>query len=164
MIKKIVLFFVVLLVIFAVASFFIMHGNKKSNLSNQPSNQQEISKTSQTHKVNDNDSIYTQKAKQICNMMDQSYALLENGKVKEAKSIASSAYWDVYDGVIEIKYRSYASPAQIYDVEQKFHTLANLIEPPVSKQEEQKIKSKMDDVCNEVIREANLLNKELNNN
>lgn len=96
--------------------------------------------------------------------MDQSYALLENGKVKEAKSIASSAYWDVYDGVIEIKYRSYASPAQIYDVEQKFHTLANLIEPPVSKQKEQTIKSKMDDVCNEVIREANLLNKELNNN
>ncbi|MGF1742278.1 hypothetical protein L4C34_14555 [Vibrio profundum] len=159
MTKKISLFFVVLIVIFISASLYIFKTNDQAVSNSQPQSTDKHSSGLPPHST---DSIYTQKAKQICNMMVQSYALLGKGKVEDAQSMSSNAYWDIYDGVIEIKYRSYASPSEIYDVEQKFHTLTNLITNPMTQEKEVRIKKKMDDVCSEVMREADLLNTELN--
>ena len=161
--KKLLILFGTLIAIFLVASAIIYFGSSPTN--NSATNETKAEKTSDKTTVEDgksnSNSIYSQKAKQICNMMEQSYELLNKGDIQKSHDIASSAYWDVYDAVIEIKYRSYASPSQLFEVEQQFHSLAALIEKPMNDDKKAQIKNKMDGICKEVNEEAALLNKEL---
>ena len=161
--KKLLILFGTLIAIFLVASAIIYFGSSPTN--NSATNETKAEKTSDKPTVEDgksnSNSIYSQKAKQICNMMEQSYELLNKGEIQKSHDIASSAYWDVYDAVIEIKYRSYASPSQLFEVEQQFHSLAALIEKPMNDDKKAEIKKKMDGICKEVNEEAALLNKEL---
>ena len=161
--KKLLILFGTLIAIFLVASAIIYFGSSPTN--NSATNETKAEKTSDKTTVeggkSNSNSIYSQKAKQICNMMEQSYELLNKGDIQKSHDIASSAYWDVYDAVIEIKYRSYASPSQLFEVEQQFHSLAALIEKPMNDNKTAQIKKKMDGICKEVNKEAALLNKEL---
>ena len=161
--KKLLILFGTLIAIFLVASAIIYFGSSPTN--NNATSETKVEKTLEKPTVEggkpNSNSIYSQKAKQICNMMEQSYELINKGEIQKAHDIASSAYWDVYDAVIEIKYRSYASPSQLFEVEQQFHSLAALIEKPMNDNKKAQIKKKMDGICKEVNKEAALLNKEL---
>lgn len=162
--KKLLILFGTLIAIFLIASGIIYFGASPTNNSVTSTTKAETSSDNSTVDAtkSDSKSIYSQKAKQICNMMEQSYDLLNKGEIQKAHDIASSAYWDVYDAVIEIKYRSYASPSQLFEVEQQFHSLAALIAKPMDDTKKAQIKKKMDGICKEVNKEAVLLNKELN--
>ena len=50
-------------------------------------------------------------------MLNQTLGLYQNKEIKKAYETAENAYWNVYDNVLEIKYRSYATPAYIFSVE-----------------------------------------------
>ena len=161
--KKLLILFGTLIAIFLVTSAIIYFGSSPTN--NNATSETKVEKTLEKPTVeggiSNSNSIYSQKAKQICNMMEQSYELINKGEIQKAHDIASSSYWDVYDAVIEIQYRSYASPSQLFEVEQQFHSLAALIEKPMNDNKKAQIKKKMDGICKEVNEEAALLNKEL---
>ncbi len=103
--------------------------------------------------------LYQKQADKICSMLHQALMLYQNKNIKKAYNIAENAYWNVYDNVLEIKYRSYATPAYIFSVESEFHAISTLMTAPVTHKKIQAIQKKSKALCAEVNKEAKYLSK-----
>ncbi|ODN43943.1 hypothetical protein [Piscirickettsia litoralis] len=101
--------------------------------------------------------LYYDQANKVCQMLDKSVKLYQEKKIKEAYNISESAYWDVYDSIMEIKYRPYVSPAEIFRIEDDFHNLSLLITPPPTPQKIAKLRTAVKNMCDEVQKEAKYL-------
>lgn len=110
-------------------------------------------------KVTSSENLYQKQADKVCTMLHQALSLYQNKAIQKAYETAENAYWNVYDNVLEIKYRSYATPAYIFSVESEFHAISALITAPVTNKKVQAIKTKIKGLCAEVNKEAEYLNK-----
>lgn len=110
-------------------------------------------------KITGSENLYQKQADKICMMLNQALSLYQKKAIKKAYETAENAYWNVYDNVLEIKYRSYATPAYIFSVESEFHATSTLMTAPVTDKKIQAIKTKVKWLCAEVNKEAAYLNK-----
>lgn len=106
------------------------------------------------------ENLYQKQADKICAMLHQALTFYQNKEIKKAYNTAENAYWNVYDNVLEIKYRSYATPAYIFSVESEFHAISALMTAPVTDKKIQAIQKKNKALCAEVNKEAKYLNKQ----
>lgn len=120
--------------------FFVI---RPGHLNNQPS----------TSSVN----LYQQQANKICQMLDRARVLYQNNHAKEAYDLAENSYWNVYDNILEIKYRSYATPAYIFAVENAFHQVSTLMTQPLTPANTKEITKRNKALCAEVNKEAHYL-------
>lgn len=104
-------------------------------------------------------SLYQQQADKICTMLHQAMRRYLAADAKQAYNISENAYWDVYDNILEIKYRPYVTPAYIFSVEGKFHAISDLMKAPVTDKNKQAIRTKIKTLCIEVNRQAHELEK-----
>ncbi|WP_119328787.1 hypothetical protein [Cysteiniphilum halobium] len=114
------------------------------------------SKSSQKSAVN----FYQKQADKICTLLEKSVKLYESQQIKEASKLSDNTYWQIYDNVLEIKYRPYVSPQYIFSVESKFHDLTESMTSPVTPKKIKLIRKKAESLCAEVNKEA----KELEGN
>ena len=112
-----------------------------------------------TNKTTTEVNLYQKQANKICKMLDDAFTLYKNKQSKKAYTLAESAYWDVYDNVLEIKYRSYATPAYIFGVEGKFHAASTALAAPISAKNTAAITTQIKALCTEVNAEVAYLNK-----
>ncbi|WP_150466278.1 hypothetical protein [Francisella sp. SYW-9] len=105
-------------------------------------------------------SLYDRQVEKICSMLEQAGVLYQNNNSAKAVKVSDSAYWDVYDNIMEIKYRSYTSPADIFSIENSFHGYSDMLKQPVSKNQLAKINKARLDICKELNKEAKILNKQ----
>ncbi|QIW10023.1 hypothetical protein [Francisella sp. LA112445] len=105
-------------------------------------------------------SLYDRQTEKICSMLQQASALYQNNNSIKAVKVSDSAYWDVYDNIMEIKYRSYTSPADIFSIENSFHGYSDMLKQPASKNQLVKINKARLDICKELSKEAKILNKQ----
>ena len=112
-----------------------------------------------TNKMATEVNLYQKQADKICKMLDNAFTLYKGKQSKKAYDLAESAYWDVYDNVLEIKYRSYATPAYIFGVEGKFHAASTLMTVPITAKNTADISTQIKALCTEVNAEAAYLNK-----
>jgi len=92
-------------------------------------------------------------------MLEKSIQLYQSKQVKQASHLSDSAYWDVYDNILEIKYRSYVTPRYIFNVENKFHQLSASITQPITTKKIALSQKKANLLCIEVNKEAKFLQK-----
>ncbi|MED7789438.1 hypothetical protein [Francisella sp. 19X1-34] len=105
-------------------------------------------------------SLYDRQAEKICSMLEQASELYKNNNSAKAVKVSDSAYWDVYDNIMEIKYRSYTSPADIFSIENSFHGYSDMLKQPVSKAQLARINKARANICKELDKEAKILNKQ----
>ena len=139
--NKIISIFLLLLIA-ATILCMVIASHIQPNLKDKPSNM----------------SLYQSQAKKICTMLDNSYAILKKGQPKQAYTISENAYWDVYDNILEIKYRPDATPAYIFGVEGQFHELSAQIKLNNPNQLPD-IHHRIKNLCLEVNKEANYITK-----
>lgn len=111
------------------------------------------------NKIQNKGSLYDQQAHKICTMLTTASNLYKAKKYEEAAKTSDSAYWDVYDNIMEIKYRSFASPGDIFEVENKFHSYTSKLRSPYTSQSMSQIIKHRDILCNEMYKEAKILNQ-----
>lgn len=116
-------------------------------------------KKSTSTSVKNNGSLYDQQANKICSMLTKASELYKTKKYEEAAKTSDSAYWDVYDNIMEIKYRSFASPSDIFEVENKFHAYTDKLRIPYTPQNMSQIIRHKNMICDEMQKEAQILNK-----
>lgn len=143
MIKKTITFLLVFLMLLVLAVLWISHQQTSSH---KPSATKQLT------------SIYSKQANLICKQLNQAQAHYEQGHAKKAHQLAEDAYWNIYDNILEIKYRSYATPATIFSVEQSFHQLSDLFEKPYSAEQIIMIKQSVTSICKNMHQQAKLLN------
>lgn len=143
--KKIIfpIVLIILLAIIVIAIGVISSTNKKSSIVGN----QHISQ-----------SLYDKQAVKICTMLKQASVLYQNGNSNKAVKISDSAYWDVYDNIMEIKYRSYTSPSDIFSIENSFHGYSDMLQKPFSSEQFKKINKAREEICKEMHKEAKILN------
>lgn len=101
--------------------------------------------------------LYQKQANKICKMLDDATTLYQGGKIDKAKKIASNAYWQVYDDILEIKYRSQVSPSRIFAIENTFHAIPKMMTKPVTNTKVSQIAAHAKQLCQEVNKEAHQL-------
>ncbi|MED7820098.1 MULTISPECIES: hypothetical protein [unclassified Francisella] len=135
---------IILLAIIVVVVGVVSSTNKQSSSSNS---QKKLSK-----------SLYDKQAKKICLMLKQASVRYKDNNSVEAVKISDSAYWDVYDNIMEIKYRSYTSPSDIFSIENSFHGYSDMLQKPFSSEQFKKINKVREEICKEMHKEAKILN------
>lgn len=107
--------------------------------------------------------LYTDQARIICQRLQQALQSYQHGKGQVAYQQVEDSYWNVYDNILEIKYRSYATPALIFSVENNFHDLSHamqqIAEPPTAVQSKQ-VKQQVFALCHEVQKESLILTRQ----
>ena len=106
-----------------------------------------------------NISIYTIQSNKICKNLDKAIKYYKKKNYDKAYNLVDDSYWNIYDNILEIKYRSYATPAKIFTVEKMFHSLAENMKKPISKDQ---LESNITDsikLCNETKNESKILIK-----
>jgi len=103
--------------------------------------------------------LYQKQADTICAMLNNAFKLYQHGHPKKAYGLAENTYWEVYDNVLEIKYRAYVTPAYIFAVEGKFHEVSASMNKPVTAKHSTVILQQIKALCTEVNTEANYLIK-----
>lgn len=136
--KKIILFMVAVIVIITLGFFVLVSQGSLTN-------------DSAAKPVN----LYYAQADKVCSMLKQSVALYQTNKLTQAHALAEGAYWDVYDNILEIKYRPYVSPGDLFGVEEQFHQFSNLILQTDSNV--QQVNKSMQTLCDEVNKQAKFL-------
>ena len=76
-------------------------------------------------KTRSSSSIFTDQANIITSKLFCALEGYKGGHGESAHDIVEDAYWNTYDNILEIKYRSFVSPAKIFSVENEFHTLSH---------------------------------------
>ena len=112
-------------------------------------------------KVTDHLSIYSSQAEKICKDLNKSLDLYKNNSYEKASKLVEDSYWNIYDNILEIQYRSYATPSQIFQIEENFHELSKNMKIPYSTKQFDANKSKVLSLCKEMRFESKLLNKSL---
>ena len=102
-------------------------------------------------------SLYQQQADKICLMLNQAVQHYKAGNIKKAYTVSENAYWNVYDNILEIKYRPYATPATIFTVEGEFHATSDLMKKPLTSQNLDAVNKKVKALCAEVNKQAHEL-------
>lgn len=102
-------------------------------------------------------SLYQQQADKICLMLNQAVQYYKSRDLKKAYTVSENAYWNVYDNILEIKYRPYATPATIFSVEGEFHATSDLMKKPVTSQNLDAVNKKVKALCAEVNKQAHEL-------
>ena len=99
------------------------------------------------------ETIYTRQASQICMDLNRAHSLFKQGKNREAYQLSQQAYWQKYDNLIEIKYRSYGTPQEIFETENSFHEISQLIATKNMGKSRQ-IKRKINNLCKIIKKQA----------
>ena len=100
-------------------------------------------------------SFFDHQALLVCHKLHDSEQLYHASHFKEASQVAEAAYWNIYDNVLEIKYRSYATPGKIFSVENSFHQLSSDESHAGSANN---IANEVQSICQEVKKESAILN------
>lgn len=108
-------------------------------------------------KVDSHASLYQKQADKICLMLDQAMQYYKKGNTEKAYSLSEDAYWNVYDNILEIKYRPYATPAHIFSVESQFHAISDLMHKPITSKNLKVLNKKITTLCSEVNKQADEL-------
>ena len=102
-------------------------------------------------------SLYQAQARKICNMLYSSIKAYKAGNYDKAFTTSNSAYWDVYDNILEIKFRPDATPAKIFSVEDQFHDLSAQLKSKKNLVHLKDINKKANKLCKEVTSESNYI-------
>ena len=106
-------------------------------------------------------SLYTSQSNKICAMLNSALSKYQSGDSDAASSIASSAYWDVYDNLLEIKYRSFGTPAEIFSTENKFHSISSELQTKFTNDRYNSSKNNIQQLCSIIKKQAAVLNKNI---
>lgn len=139
-------FFLLISIIF-IASFALLIKGKKSKPS--ASHSMIVIKTS----------LFQQQVQKICGMLNNAEILYSKSKFKQAHALSETAYWDVYDNILEIKYRSYGTPAEIFAVENQFHNYSSMLKAPLSIEKQKRITLARVSICKTIKKQADILDK-----
>tara|TARA_Y100000815_G_C13342930_1_gene500784 strand:- start:2883 stop:3326 length:444 start_codon:yes stop_codon:yes gene_type:complete len=97
-------------------------------------------------------SLYHDQAVKICQLLNKSVALYQAKQFKQAHTVAENAYWNVYDNILEIKYRPYVTPEKIFNVEEQFHQFSNTVLG--ASDAKQSVTQQAKNLCEEVNKQA----------
>lgn len=117
----------------------------------------EFTHTKTNNKKGSTTNIFSSQAQSVCFMLDKADKLYKSKKYKRAFTVAEASYWDNYDNFLEIKYRPYATPAEIFSVENEFHDLSDKIDK--EKEKTQNIHIMAEKLCREIKNQAKILAK-----
>ena len=120
----------------------------------KPSANNNISKTADV-------SLYSSQSEKICKMLNSALSKYKLGNSDLAYSLADSAYWDVYDNLLEIKYRSFGTPAEIFATENKFHSISSAMQTKFTGDRYNASKNNIQQLCSIIKKQAAVLNKNI---
>jgi hypothetical protein len=149
-------YFISLLIILLLGFFFLLIFKPGQQKHTQESH---INKTKTTQATAIKHSLYQKQSAKICGMLTSAVDLYTKTQHKKAYDLAESAYWDVYDNILEIKYRSYGTPQEIFSVENNFHAFSKSLKIANSDAHLKKINSAKTDLCKTIKKQADILDQ-----